>query len=548
MHYFDRIPSISLTPTRLIFLVPALLVITGNWAFFTHVEEVYPWSGNNAGFLISLAFFHYSLLMLLMVIFSLVLPVRSVASVFIFLTAMLGYFSDQLGIMIDFDMIRTMFETNTAEAEDLLSSGFLSHLLLQGLIPVALMWLMPFHKSSILLELRYKTQTAVAVIAVIVLSILPLGEHYASFFREHKPLLNYMYPSASILYTGKYIRQEIMAAQKHDFVTLTDHVTRADADTHSELVIMVVGETARADHFSLNGYEHKTNPRLEMEKALISYRNVSSCGTLTAMSVPCMFSLEGREDFDRDSSYHIENALDLLQRANVNILWRDNNSSSKGVANRVAYEDFKTPEVNHECDIECRDTGMLGGLQKYIDSHQGDILIVLHSMGSHGPAYYNRYPKEFELFKPACQTLELSQCSHEEIINAYDNTIVYTDYFLSNVIELLKRNSSQYETSMIYVSDHGESLGESGLYLHGMPYMIAPEEQTRVPVIVWASQSSDIDIEKSAGLKNVKNSHDTVFNTLLTLFEIQTDLQVSPAPPLVYFKDESDEHTETAHN
>jgi len=538
MTYFDQFLSIKLTPTKLVFLVPLLLILTGNWAFFSHVEEIYPWSGTNAGFLISLVFFHYSLLVLLMVIFSLFLPMRIVASVLILLTATLGYFSDHLGIMIDIDMIRTMFETNVAEATDLLSPSFVLHLLLQGVTPMALIWLVPFQKSGTLKELRFKLQAAIASVAVIALSVVPMSDHYASFFREHIPIVNYMYPSASIFYMGKFIRQELFSAQKHDFITLAKDVERPVTDTHSDLVVMVIGETARADHFSLNEYERQTNPRLELEKNLISYSNISSCGTLTNISVPCMFSRDGRENFDRDTSSNIENALDILKRADVSVLWRDNNSSSKGVATRVAYEDYQTPANNPDCDIECRDTGMLEGLQEYINKQKGDILIVLHSMGSHGPAYYKRYPKEFEKFTPACNTLELSQCSDEEIINAYDNTIVYTDYFLSKVIELLKRNNQKYETAMFYVSDHGESLGESSLYLHGMPYMIAPDSQTKVPIIVWADDSSDIDINKSLALKDQENSHDAVFATLLILFEIKTDLITSATPPLVYFKDE----------
>jgi lipid A ethanolaminephosphotransferase len=266
MSYFDRIISIKLTPTRLIFLVPALLVLMANWTFFSKVEEAYPWAEGNIGFLVSLVFFHYSLLALLMVIFSLFMSARIAASVFILLAAIVGYFTDQLGVMINTDMIGTMFETNIAEATDLLNAGFIWHVLFRGLAPVMLMWLLPFQKSGVLRELRFKALAAVAAIAVMVLSILPLGGHYASFFREHKPLRNYMYPTASILYLGQYIKQEIQAAKSHNFTNLPGKLARLDVDKHPELIIMVVGETARADHFSLNGYARQTNPKLEMEK------------------------------------------------------------------------------------------------------------------------------------------------------------------------------------------------------------------------------------------------------------------------------------------
>jgi len=540
MNYFDRLRSITLTPTRLIFILPALLILTSSATFFTKVEALYPWGADNGGFLVSLAFFHYSLLTLLMAIFSLFIPVRIIASVFILITAMQGYYTTQLGIMIDTDMIRTMFETNVAEASDILNGGFILHILLQGVLPVVLMWMIPFQKSAFLKELKFKAFSSAVVMIVLVLSVFPFGDHYASFFREHKPLRNYMYPTVSILNMGKYIAEEVKAAETHEFISLTKNVAQLNTHGHPRLAIMVVGETARADHFSLNGYNRQTNPRLEMENNLINYSNVSSCGTLTAMSVPCMFSHEGRESFDRERSYYKENSLDLLARAGVSVLWRDNNSSSKGVARRVTYEDYQTPENNPDCDKECRDTGMLEGLQEYFDSQKGDVLVVLHSMGSHGPAYFKRYPKEFEKFTPACNTLELSKCSIEEITNAYDNTIVYTDYFLSKVIELLKQNASKYDASMLYVSDHGESLGESGLFLHGMPYMIAPESQTHVPVIFWSSDFSNVDLEKSAMLKDVENSHDVVFDTLLALFEVKTDLNLAAKSPLITLKGEFD--------
>jgi lipid A ethanolaminephosphotransferase len=163
----------------------------------------------------------------------------------------------------------------------------------------------------------------------------------------------------------------------------------------------------------------------------------------------------------------------------------------------------------------------------------------LHQMGSHGPAYYKRYPKEFEIFSPACQTNELSNCTDQQIINAYDNTIIYTDYFLSKVITLLKYNTPKYETSMLYVSDHGESLGENNVYLHGLPFLFAPQAQTKVPLIIWVGGSSDIDLQKTLALKDIPNSHDAVSHAILTAFEIQSDIHVLNILPLIKMKDET---------
>jgi lipid A ethanolaminephosphotransferase len=292
-------------------------------------------------------------------------------------------------------------------------------------------------------------------------------------------------------------------------------------------MIMVVGETARADRFSLNGYLRETNPLLAKQD-VVSLSNVTSCGTSTSVSVPCMFSSLGRKGYDKEKALNQENALDVLFDHGVQILWRENNSDSKGVATRMKYEDYKSPTLNPSCEGECRDIGMLSGLDKYIAARKSkDILIVLHQLGNHGPEYYRRYPKEFEKFKPMCMTGELQDCSKEEIDNSYDNAILYTDYFLSKVIDLLKKYDGTHATAMLYVSDHGESLGENGFYLHAAPYMIAPKEQTHVPAIVWMGKHFDYKKEQLLPYKDYTLSHDDIFCSLLIAFEIDTKMCVA---------------------
>jgi len=286
---------------------------------------------------------------------------------------------------------------------------------------------------------------------------------------------------------------------------------------------MVVGETARANRFSLNGYERQTNPLLAREK-IINFPDFWSCETSTAASVPCMFSKQTRKQYNRRTADSTDNLLDILNRAGVNVLWRDNNSSSIGVADRVAYENFKSRDNNPVCDIECRDVGMLTNLQDYINGRKtGDILIVLHQMGNHGPAYYERYPPAFRKFTPTCDTNELSACSSKLLNNSYDNAILYTDYFLSEVIKLLKQNDDRFETVMFYASDHGESLGENGIYLHGLPYFLAPDTQKHVPALMWFGKNSDVERLRNIKKKRLTRlSHDNIFSTILGLFEIRT--------------------------
>ncbi|HSC74618.1 MAG TPA: sulfatase-like hydrolase/transferase, partial [Pseudomonadales bacterium] len=292
------------------------------------------------------------------------------------------------------------------------------------------------------------------------------------------------------------------------------------------LVIFVVGETARADHFSLNGYGRDTNPELQKQD-ILNYTDVHSCGTSTAVSVPCMFSKFGRGDYSDKKGKTHEDVLDMLQRAGIKVFWRDNNSDCKGTCLRIPNDDVAKRKNSPFCnDIRCLDEVMLEDLQAYVDSLPDNALIVLHSDGSHGPEYFDRYPEAFERFKPACKTNQLGSCTQEEVINVYDNTILYTDHFLSQVIEFLKRNNAQRDTAMIYVSDHGESLGENGLYLHAAPYAVAPEAQTHVPMVAWFSPDAFAHwgIDQNCLKQKQKDSlsHDNVFHTLLGLFEVQS--------------------------
>ena len=248
-----------------------------------------------------------------------------------------------------------------------------------------------------------------------------------------------------------------------------------------------------------------------------------------------MFSYSNRSDYNPDEADYNENVLDTLNKQGVNVVWRDNNSSSKGVADRVTFESYKTEANNPNCDIECRDIGMLDGFDKLVKSSTPpkDTLILLHQMGNHGPAYYQRYPKAFEEYKPVCMTNELSKCNDQSVINGYDNAIRYTDYFLNETIKKLKPYEADYDVVMVYMSDHGESLGENNIYLHGMPYGIAPEAQKHVPLIIWSPKGNSIDNTDLINMTNQSVSHDFITPTLLKFFGITTN-EVAAEP--TFFK------------
>jgi len=207
-------------------------------------------------------------------------------------------------------------------------------------------------------------------------------------------------------------------------------------------------------------------------------------------------------------------------------LWRDNNSCSKGIADLVRFDDLTNEKDPVFCSSgECYDEILLRDVGEMLSSNAGEMLIVLHQKGSHGPSYYKRSPKNFKQFLPECSQDDVQECDQQSIINAYDNTIVYTDYVLGKVIDLLKAQS--YATAMLYTSDHGQSLGENNIYLHGLPYAIAPRQQKHVPMIFWASSSylreKNIDQDLLRKHRIDRLNHDYLFHSLLGLFSVTTD-------------------------
>jgi lipid A ethanolaminephosphotransferase len=445
--------------------------------------------------------------------------------VILLLSSLAAHFMDSYGVVINDDMLQNAAQTNLAEAGDLLNFRLLGYFVMLGVLPAIAIARLPLRWRGIRVEAIARGKLLAAVVLLMVGTVLAFGGFYASFLREHKSLRSYANPGYFIYSAIKYSTGSLAVKSRQVLTSIGADAQIPASDVERELFILVIGETARADRFSLNGYIRDTNPQLRQANA-ISFSNFRACGTSTATSVPCMFSLLGMDKFDTKKGAAQENLLDVLTHAGVNVLWLDNNSDSKDVALRVPYQSYKSPEVNPLCDPECRDVGMLSALQKHIDAQpRGDIFIVLHQMGNHGPAYFKRYPPEFEKFKPACQSADLSLCSREEIGNAYDNAILYTDFFLGKVIELLKMNDNKFETALLYVSDHGESLGENGVYLHGLPPAIAPDAQLHVPAILWlGSGFKDVDFSALRRKSGTRFTHDNIAHTVLGAMEIGTSV------------------------
>ncbi|AXX96434.1 phosphoethanolamine transferase [Arcobacter ellisii] len=518
---------------KLIFLSTLFFTLFYNFSFFTNVVNTYSFQGFNKIYVLSTAILLISFLTLFFTILSSKYTTKPILLITTVISAFTAYFMDTYHVVIDSEMIRNSLQTNLAESSDLFSFKLVLYVFFLAILPSYFIYKIKIEYKPFRKELFSKLKTVVLSIIVILIILFSFNKFYTSFFREHKPLRFHVNPIYWIYSVGNYINKSLNSGP----IVLKEIGTDAkvipektiEEEEKKELIIMVVGEAARADRFSLNGYEKDTNPLLKQEE-IINFPNMYSCGTATAQSVPCMFSIFDKADYDYKKGISTQNVLDVLKHTNnIDILWRDNNSDSKGVALRVDFEDYRTSQTNTKCDdVECRDEGMLLGLDEYIKNHKDkDILIVLHQMGNHGPAYYKRYPKEFEKFTPVCKTNQLEECTQEEVSNAYDNAILYTDYFLSKVINFLKPYSNTHETAMFYMSDHGESLGENGFYLHGMPYMIAPNEQKHIASLLWlgdGEMKEDYNIEKLNTYKNKEFSQDNLFHTLLGLFEVETDV------------------------
>lgn len=440
------------------------------------------------------------------------------------ISSMANYFMFHFGIFIESDMMTNVFQTNTREAFDLISLNWLIWVGLTGVLPAALLpWVKiqykPFWKEI-------GTRILILICCLAVLGGLTAGFYktYAAWGRNNKNVTRLINPFNYMHGTIRYFQRQALLDRK--FVELDENASHLPYDEqHPTVLVLVVGETARAANFSLNGYERVTNPLLSQQKVL-SFTDVASCGTATAVSLPCLFSHLTRNNFEVNEANYTENLMDLLQAADYKILWLENDDGCKKVCDRVPTRDMVEENQAKFCDGEyCYDEVLLGNLDEYVKTITQDTVIVLHTMGSHGPSYHKRYPEEFKKFQPTCDTNDIQSCSRESIVNTYDNTILYTDHIISAAIDILKKYP-KFESGLIYVSDHGESLGENNVYLHGLPYSIAPLEQTRVPLIMWLSdlmvEADHLDYQCLKSLTSAKFSHDNFFHSILGLMEISS--------------------------
>lgn len=528
-----RLPAFR-RPTlgRLTFIVLFSLYISLvlNIAYYRQAFALLPVNSlHNALVFLSMPFVAFAVINILVTLASFVRLDRLLISLFILLCASAQYFIMSFGIIIDRSMVTNILDTTAAESFALMSPSMIATVLVTGVAAVVLAWWVKVKKPvSAWREAARKGLSVLASVAVIILIALMFYKDYASLFRNNKELVKSLSPSNSIAASYSwYLHNRLSNLPLVKIGEDAHQQTRMQQGPRKNLTILIVGETSREANFSLGGYPRETNPRLSQDN-VVWFPKTASCGTSTAVSVPCMFSNMPRKNYDDQLAAHQEGLLDIIQRAGIQVLWNENDGGCKGACVRVPTQDMNALKLPGQCiNGECYDEVLFHGLSEYIDGLQKDGVIVLHTIGSHGPTYYNRYPPEFRKFTPTCNTSQIQSCTQEQLTNTYDNSILYVDYIVDKAIKLLQSKQDKFTTSLVYLSDHGESLGENGVYLHGLPWSIAPDEQKHIPMVMWLSD----DYQKRYGVSNTclkkraseqNYSQDNLFSTMLGIMGVST--------------------------
>ncbi|MBL0445330.1 phosphoethanolamine--lipid A transferase [Aeromonas veronii] len=521
--------TLGVLQTNLLLVLFFALVL--NWPIFLHFYTVLSALTHvKAGFVISIPLVLIAALNAVFIPFTFRFVLKPFFTVLILTGSIVSYAMLKYGVIFDAGMIQNIVETNSGEAGAYLNGSVALWFLLTGLLPVLVLWS---------LRIRYPARWYQGLAwraGALAISLLFIGgvaslyyQDYASVGRNNKSLAKEIVPANYVHGLYKYGRDVRFATQIPYQHLGTDArvVARGSKPT---LMFLVVGETARSQNYSLNGYGKATNSFTAKEQGVVSFRDVRSCGTATAVSVPCMFSNLTRRGYDDQLASSRDGLLDVLQHAGVSVLWKENDGGCKGVCRNVPIIEILPKSYPALCQGEsCYDEVLLEGLDQQIAGMKGNKLVAFHLMGSHGPTYFRRYPASERAFMPDCPRSDIENCSNEELVNTYDNTIRYTDKVVGLLIDKLKSLESQYDVGLVYLSDHGESLGAMGLYLHGTPYKFAPDDQTRVPLLTWFSPQLQADRQLDMGClaaeaSSQRFSHDNLFHSMLGIMDVQTSV------------------------
>lgn len=434
------------------------------------------------------------------------------------------------GVVFDYGMIENTMQTHSAEALTYLNFSSVINFVLTGVLPAWFIYAVKIDYKPVGKEILNKFSFMLLMFAGIGAIAALYMQNYVAFGRNNDEMKRYIIPTYYIGAVAKYIHLNYLQEPIEYKKLGQDATSKSKARKGKKnLTVLVVGETARAKNYQYYGYEKETNAHTEhLDMTIV--KDFTSCGTATAVSLPCMFSRMDRDSYESRQARAQDTAIDVLNYAGIKVQWLDNDSGCKGVCDRVENLLIDLSSDPELCSGQyCYDQVLLNELDKSLKAlpKKQDALIVLHVIGSHGPTYYLRYPPEHRKFVPDCQRSDIQNCSDEELTNTYDNTILYTDYIVAEVVKRLEKQSSNFNTSMVYLSDHGESLGENGMYLHGAPYSIAPKEQIEVPMMMWFSDGFKVTNRIDVDCLNKQTStqaysHDNLFDSLLGLFNVQS--------------------------
>ena len=387
------------------------------------------------------------------------------------INAIAVYFVNTYGVIIDKTMIGNVINTNFEESSSFFSFTLVLYLFFIGILPSILLF-----RFTIVYPKVKRFLISVFLTLIFLLSLAYANSSNWLWIDKHsKTLGGLAMPWSYVVNTSTFYIDKYKENKKQ--IILPNATIK---NTEKSVIVLVIGESARSQNFSLYGYNKNTNPLLSKLKD-IHHFNAQSCATYTTAGVKGILEY-------KETNQLYEALPNYLFRNGIEVIWRTTNWGEPkiNIKNYLKREDL---EKLGEDKLKYDEVLLFDLKEQILASGKNKILVVLHTSTSHGPTYYKKYPQQFKVFSPVCESVELSECSQEELINAYDNTIVYTDYILATLIKKLKQ-LNDFKTSMIFISDHGESLGENNLYMHGIPMSIAPKEQIDIPFIVWTSEDS----------------------------------------------------------
>lgn len=524
---FDRLPAIGVE--RLAILASLFFSITCNHLFFSSALAQRDWSHASSWLFAGAVFIAITALQSVGLFIVLNRwSAKPILTLLFIVTAAATYYMDKYTVFFNSEMVRNILRTDVKEASELFSLNFCIHMLVYGVLPSLLVWKLRLTKTSWRRATLMRIAYLVGAFVIAGGSIMLVFQDFSSLMRNQKEVRFLITPSNYLFSLARVVVADTAQANTPKIPISADAHMAAGWNNRTKpmLFVLVVGETTRAANWGMNGYAHQTTPELS-KLDVINFTHATSCGTNTEVSVPCMFSTYGRRNYDEKAIRAHESLLHVIDHAGVKTLWRDNQAGCKGVCDGLEEQHLDNSKNAALCDDErCLDEILLNGMDGEIqNAKNGNMFVVLHQLANHGPAYYKRYPAAMRVFTPTCDTADLSKCSKEEIVNTYDNGVLYTDHFLAQTINYLKTQTT-YDTAMLYLSDHGESLGEHGIYLHGLPYSIAPKEQTQIPMVMWMSPgfASSFGVNKDcmSKLANTPVSQDNLFHSILGMLQIES--------------------------